>query len=201
MQFEALCQFDIDAARVETFDRIVRAGPWALATLDGLFARNPMPFAAVLVHDVGQALNFTLTRLGHERNQLAVVAYRETIDPGRIVDTLHAGAIDYLTWPLDPDTLPDRLQITAARAKKRMHNTQRKLVADRGLSVLSKREREVLDAVAAGNSNKAIAHQLGISPRTIEIHRANMMGKLGVKHIAEAVAVALRADLISESRD
>jgi DNA-binding CsgD family transcriptional regulator len=57
------------------------------------------------------------------------------------------------------------------------------------------REREVLDWLAEGSSNKAIARELDISPRTVEIHRANMMTKLGARHAAEAVRLKLEAKL------
>jgi FixJ family two-component response regulator len=63
------------------------------------------------------------------------------------------------------------------------------------ISTLSTREREVLDWLAEGSSNKAIARELDISPRTVEIHRANMMNKLGVRHAAEAVRLRLEAKL------
>jgi len=60
---------------------------------------------------------------------------------------------------------------------------------------LSTREREVLDWLAQGSSNKAIARELQISPRTVEIHRANMMSKLGASHAADAVRLRLEAEL------
>jgi FixJ family two-component response regulator len=63
------------------------------------------------------------------------------------------------------------------------------------ISTLSAREREVLDWLAEGSSNKAIARELDISPRTVEIHRANMMTKLGARHAAEAVRLKLEAKL------
>ena len=63
------------------------------------------------------------------------------------------------------------------------------------ISKLSAREREVLDWLAEGSSNKAIARELEISPRTVEIHRANMMNKLGARHAAEAVRLRLEAKL------
>ena len=58
---------------------------------------------------------------------------------------------------------------------------------------LSPRCREVLDGIVAGHTNKAIAYDLGISPRTVEVHRANMMRRLGARHVAEAVRLALQA--------
>ncbi|MBL0922469.1 MAG: response regulator transcription factor, partial [Phycisphaerales bacterium] len=63
------------------------------------------------------------------------------------------------------------------------------------LAALTPREREVLDWLAEGSSNKAIARELDISPRTVEIHRANMMTKLGARHAAEAVRLKLEAKL------
>jgi two-component system response regulator FixJ len=62
------------------------------------------------------------------------------------------------------------------------------------IAALSPREREVLDLLAAGRSNKAIAQELRLSPRTIEIHRARMMARLGVSSLAEAVRLAVRAE-------
>ncbi|MEM6267027.1 MAG: LuxR C-terminal-related transcriptional regulator, partial [Pseudomonadota bacterium] len=63
------------------------------------------------------------------------------------------------------------------------------------IASLSGREREVLDWLAEGSSNKVIARELDISPRTVEIHRANMMNKLGARHAAEAVRLKLEAKL------
>ncbi|WP_255548125.1 response regulator transcription factor [Erythrobacter ani] len=60
---------------------------------------------------------------------------------------------------------------------------------------LSVREREVLDWLTEGSSNKVIARRLEISPRTVEIHRANMMHKLGARHAADAVRLRLEAKL------
>ena len=59
--------------------------------------------------------------------------------------------------------------------------------------MLTPREREVLDGLARGLPNKTIAYDLGISPRTVEIHRANVMGKLGVKSLSEALRIAFAA--------
>jgi DNA-binding CsgD family transcriptional regulator len=66
------------------------------------------------------------------------------------------------------------------------------------IGMLSPREREVLDWLAEGLSNKAIARELSISPRTVEIHRANMMEKLGAGHAADAVRLRMEAKLEEE---
>jgi two-component system response regulator FixJ len=63
------------------------------------------------------------------------------------------------------------------------------------IAALSPREREVLDALVEGHANKVIAYDLGISVRTVEVHRARMLGRLGVRQLAEAVRVAVLARL------
>jgi two-component system, LuxR family, response regulator FixJ len=64
-----------------------------------------------------------------------------------------------------------------------------------GLKVLTPREREVLEGLARGHPNKTIAYDLGISPRTVEIHRANVMSKLAVPSLSEALRMAFAAGL------
>jgi two-component system, LuxR family, response regulator FixJ len=71
--------------------------------------------------------------------------------------------------------------------------TARTLVAS-----LSKREREILQMVLAGKQNKAISHALGISVRTVEVHRARLMARLGVRTVAAAVRLAAWAELASD---
>ena len=62
---------------------------------------------------------------------------------------------------------------------------------------LSKRERQVLELLARGSSNKLIARELSISPRTVEIHRANMLNKIGANHTSEAIRIAIEASLLN----
>lgn len=64
------------------------------------------------------------------------------------------------------------------------------------IAVLSPREREVLTGLIEGRANKVIAHELDISPRTVEIYRANLMTKLGVRTLSEALRIAFAAGLI-----
>lgn len=201
MQFEALSQLDDNLQRSDEFDRIVRAGPWKLATFDGLLARRPMPFAAVLVHDAGKALELAVERIEQEGQELTVIAYSAEVQPERVVDAMHSGAIDYLQWPLSNLKLADRLTLSAHRAARRT----RKVGPGRALlerfDTLSIREREVLQSMTRGNTNKDIARLLGISPRTVEIHRANMLGKIEASNALEAVVLAVKADLFSGSTD
>ncbi len=66
------------------------------------------------------------------------------------------------------------------------------------ISILTPRERDVLGRLVEGRPNKVIAHELGISPRTVEIHRANLMDKLACRSLAEAVRIAIAAGFHSD---
>jgi FixJ family two-component response regulator len=124
-----------------------------------------------------------------------VLIYSETPCPERIVDVVLQGAMDYLAWPIDPQLFKERLRKLLTRNRSFTELRRRALKAQRLVDGLSKREREVLFGLASGKQNKDIARNLEISPRTVEIHRANMLGKLGARRSQEAIAVALFAQL------
>jgi len=112
----------------------------------------------------------------------------------QIVTSVKAGALDYLALPIGSERLDTCLKNISIEAIEYSEARKRMMDARSRIENLSAREREVLDWLAAGNSNKVIARELSISPRTVEIHRANMMTKLGANHAAEAVRLKLEAD-------
>ncbi|MFV0643839.1 MAG: response regulator transcription factor [Sphingomonadaceae bacterium] len=116
---------------------------------------------------------------------------------GRVVEAVKAGALDYLHLPADERVIALTLQRIGTEAVAQADARRRMVEARNRISHLSNREREVLDCLANGGSNKAIGRVLHISPRTVEIHRANMMGKLGAKHASEAVRLRLESQLES----
>lgn len=126
---------------------------------------------------------------------LPVVATSMDPLPGRVVSAIKCGALDYLRLPLDLG----RFRETIARISEEAEAygaARRKIIEARSrIASLSPREREVLEWLSEGRSNKMIARELAISPRTVEIHRANMMSKLGAHHAAEAVRVRIEAHL------
>lgn len=140
-------------------------------------------------------------RLGEAGIWLPVVASSDNPGVRDVVNAMKGGAIDYLPLPMTREGFANLLkQVEIDAAPYAM--ARRKLVDARGrIARLSKREREVLDWLSEGCSNKAIARALDISPRTVEIHRANMMDKLGANHSAEAVRLQLEAQLPSTARD
>lgn len=136
-----------------------------------------------------------LERLSRLGIWLPLIAVDAQPRPGRIVEAIKAGALDYLSLPLDPDRFARCLARIEKEAEVFGAARRRMIEARDRIASLSSREREVLDWLAEGSSNKVIARELDISPRTVEIHRANMMSKLGARHAAEAVRLKLEANL------
>jgi FixJ family two-component response regulator len=111
----------------------------------------------------------------------------------RVVVAVKAGALDYLGLPLEMGSFARRLDSILAEAGEHAERRRREVEAQHAVSLLSRREREVLELLSAGCSNKEIARTLEISPRTVEIHRGNMMTKLRAGHAADAVRLWLDA--------
>ncbi len=126
---------------------------------------------------------------------LPLVAMDEAPRTSRVVGAIKAGAIDYLPLPLEAGRLKAMLERIGDEARDHADARRRMIEARGRIGNLSAREREVLDLLTLGSSNKTIARELEISPRTVEIHRANMMNKLGATHPAEAVRLRLEARL------
>lgn len=124
---------------------------------------------------------------------LPVLAISDEPSPERVVQAIKVGALDYLTLPLRPERLQACLAGLEHEAARVSHIQQRTIDAQRKLAALSPRELEVLDLLATGGSNKEIARQLAISPRTVEIHRANMMTKIQARHSSEAIRLRMEA--------
>jgi two-component system response regulator FixJ len=109
------------------------------------------------------------------------------------VQAMKAGAVDFIEKPFEKAVLLSAIEHGVERLKKSAANQDRADEAAVRLQALTPREREVLDGLAKGLPNKTIAYDLGISPRTVEIHRANLMSKLGVRSLSEALRIAFAA--------
>ena len=111
---------------------------------------------------------------------------------------MKAGAFDFLEKPYEDEVL--LAAIEAALAASPDDHIHQAVDSARRIARLSPREREVLDALVAGASNKVIAFDLGLSVRTVEVHRARMMERLGTRQLAEAIRLAVLATLAPPPR-
>jgi len=164
--------------------------------LDELLDRPPQGGVIIACENLLEdGIPALLDRLGNEGIWAPLVA--ASTDPGvdDVVGAIQAGALDYLKLPLTEVELVRMIAHVQSDAGRHAEARRRLVDARRRIGALSRREREVLDWLSQGCSNKAIARELDISPRTVEIHRANMMGKLGANHSAEAVRLRLDAGL------
>ncbi len=160
-------------------------------------ADHPPREGLLLVRDRPQAggLGAVVRQLADIGVWLPVVAVDTVPTTMRIVSAIKAGALDYIALPLDEARFAATMARIADDAERQSAERKRMVEARDRIASLSNREREVLEWLAEGSSNKAIARELAISPRTVEIHRANMMHKLGARHAAEAVRLKLEAQI------
>ena len=114
-------------------------------------------------------------------------------DVSLAVRAMKAGAVDFIEKPFDKDALLASLEEGYRRLSRLGATDDRKRDANVRLQVLTARERDVLDGLAKGLPNKTIAYDLGISPRTVEIHRSNLMTKLSVRSLSDALRIAFAA--------
>lgn len=114
------------------------------------------------------------------------------------VQAMKAGAVDFIEKPFDKAVLIEAIEDGFARLARASSDLSRREQAQARLRILTPRELDVLQGLAMGYPNKTIAYDLGISPRTVEVHRANLMQKLEVASLSEALRVAFAAGLGSD---
>jgi two-component system response regulator FixJ len=133
-----------------------------------------------------------LARMSELAIDLPVIVLTGHGDVPTAVKAMKAGAVDFIEKPIDEAQL--FTAIDAALAEKKPAARHRAVArATEQMALLSPRERQVLEAIAGGRPNKLIAYDLGISVRTVEVHRAHMLDRLGVRNIAEAIRIAVMA--------
>lgn len=150
----------------------------------------------VLIHDRAEEIAQAIEYLADAGYWLPVIGFAEAPNPRAVARVIHQGAIDYLAWPFGEQEVMDIIADAAAAADTIGNRRNRAYAARKRIERLSKRELEVLLSVANGLSSQKIAEQLEISPRTVEIHRSNMLAKMGASNTSEAIRLAVEAEVV-----
>lgn len=116
-------------------------------------------------------------------------------DVALAVEAMKAGAVDFIEKPFDDAALLSAIRAALDTRAAKVGDSAAKKEAEVRLADLSPRERDVLLGLVAGKINKVIAHDLNISPRTVEVYRANLMAKTGARSMSELMRLALAAGL------
>jgi two-component system response regulator FixJ len=177
--------FLLSTAKIE-----VKTHPSATAFLDALPGLEP----GCIITDVrmpGISGLELVRRLKELKVGAPVIVITGHGDVPLAVEAMKIGAADFLEKPFDDEVL-----LASVRSALKVQDAETKRRSERGavesrLATLSSRERDVLGGLVAGRANKQIAYDLGISPRTVEIYRANLMNKMQAGSLSELVRMAL----------
>lgn len=132
-------------------------------------------------------------RLRDMEIKLPVIVITGHADVPLAVEAMRAGVVDFLEKPFDDTLLIAAIRSALGAQSKASQHSEAREKFQKLFDSLSGREREVLQGVIAGKLNKVIAFELGISPRTVEVYRANVMSKTGAHGLSELVRLALIA--------
>ena len=130
-------------------------------------------------------------RLKADKSSIPVIVMTGHGDIALAVEAMKAGAVDFIEKPFDDDALIGAIKTALSRGRESSERRSAASVVRDRLKLLSDRERQVLDGLVAGKPNKIIAYDLGISPRTVEIYRANVMTKMQADSLSALVRMAL----------
>lgn len=130
-------------------------------------------------------------RLLERKSPLPIVFITGHGDVPMAVDTMKKGALDFIQKPFDEDSLVNIVERMLEHAQASYSDQQEAATREALLAKLTGRESQVLERIVAGRLNKQIADDLGISIKTVEAHRANIMEKMGANTVADLLKVAL----------
>lgn len=182
------------SALLETSGFSVRAFPSAMA-----FLQAEIPTEGCLVVDLkmpGMSGLELQRRLVAQAAQLPVIFITAYGDVGPAVEAMKLGAIDFIEKPYDDELLLDTVRRGLERNRRDIDAEELRVAALARFETLTPREREVLDLVVKGIPSKGIAHELGISRRTVEIHRGNILRKTEMRNLPGLLQLARQAGLI-----
>ncbi|PDQ23105.1 DNA-binding response regulator [Mesorhizobium sanjuanii] len=132
-----------------------------------------------------------LRQLRARGHSVPVIVMTGHADVALAVQAMKEGAADFIEKPFDDDILIDAIRSALSNRDRPAATHPQSAEIQARLSTLSEREKQVLDGLVSGLPNKTIAYDLGISPRTVEIHRANVMSKMAATSLSHLVRMAL----------
>lgn len=170
--------------------------PWSSGVEFLKDVRNVEPGCILLDVRMPEMDGLEVQKTLHERGvTMPVIILTGHGDIGIAVRAMKAGAVDFIEKPFEKEVLLNAIAAAFERLDATGEAGARAEEAAVVLGALSPREREVLEGLAQGLPNKTIAYDLGISARTVEVHRANVMSKLGARSLSDALRIAFAAGL------
>ncbi|MBT8486767.1 MAG: response regulator transcription factor [Phycisphaerales bacterium] len=195
---------DDDAAIRHSMRRLVESiglAVEAFASAREFLARFDPAVPGCVVLDVrmpemsGLELQEELLARGHRVPIIVVTGYA---DVPMAVRSMRAGAMDFIEKPFTPQTLLERIQRAVAKDAEARRTRAEQIDVERRIQRLTPRELQVMDRVVAGRTSKNIAADLGLSPKTIHVHRAEMMAKMQAGSVAELTRMVVTARVQAE---
>lgn len=159
------------------------------------FAAKSHDRNVLLVHDEGTLVKDVIDYCQKSGQLVGALVYAQNPEPRSVVSAIRSGATDYCQWPIDPESLQEAVDACQAVAETEWTKAEKQAFARKLIDRLTPREKQVLSYMTKGFSNRAIGEQLGISPRTVEIHRGHMLNKLYASNSPDAVRIALEAGI------
>jgi FixJ family two-component response regulator len=192
---------DDDAAMLRALARLLQAEDFAVQTFhspEAFLTHHDPALSGCVVLDIvmptldGLALQRALQASGHDRSIVFITGYG---DIPTSVQAMKAGAVDFLTKPFDTEEFLAAVRSAIARDRSAREMCAVRESIRQRLATLTRREREVLEHIVTGRLNKQIAAELGTVEKTIKVHRARVMEKMGVSSLAELVRITVQIEL------
>lgn len=172
--------------------------PLVYASASAFQAESRLNASSCIVSDIrmpGMNGIELVRKLKSEGSACPVILVTGHGDVGLAVEAMKAGAVDFIEKPFDDVVLLGAIRSALDARSTVQGDSAARNEAEAQLAELSPRERDVLQGLVAGKINKVIAHDLSISPRTVEVYRANLMAKTGARSVSELMRIALTAGL------
>ncbi|MCC8955454.1 response regulator [Bradyrhizobium sp. Pear77] len=201
MTMRRILVIDDDAAIRDSLAFLLDVSGFCVATYEtangflGDVASGPVDCIVSDIRMPGMSGLELIRKLKADRVDYPVILITGHGDVSLAVDAMKTGAVDFIEKPFEDEVLLRAINSALEARPTKPADEAAKLQAEARLANVSSRERDVLQGLLAGKINKVIAHDLGISPRTVEVYRANLMAKTNVRSMSELMRIAISAGL------